>query len=277
MTQAESSSIPTLTDVLVPGKPVPARSSAADPQPHDAAAIPVLTDMIAPGRERAASAASHDAGAGTGADSVVVEPVPTPHVPAVELPGDTAAAVRDTDAPAEPGAAQRVVADDTPAMTAPLQSSLAGGDSAAEVFGATAAVPAPASGIGGPAAEAAVRDPDAVVAAATGASVPAAHAPDDGPAPRTPAPVAPETAAVLTPEDAQHIAERLRNRLANYLTGEGRDAIEARCRDALHEHSAWLVGQITREVALTLETEVMEWVRDAIEEEIARRGAGRLG
>ncbi|MBY4832113.1 DUF2486 family protein, partial [Burkholderia dolosa] len=182
-------------------------------------------------------------------------------------------------APGAPGAARRVVADDTPAMTAPLQSSLAGGDSAAEVFGATAAVPAPAlaPGIGGPAAEAAVRDPDAVVAAATGASVPAAHAPDDGPTPRAPAPVAPETAAVLTPEDAQHIAERLRNRLANYLTGEGRDAIEARCRDALHEHSAWLVGQITREVALTLETEVMEWVRDAIEGEIARRGAGRLG
>ncbi|MBR8458185.1 DUF2486 family protein [Burkholderia dolosa] len=279
MTQAESSSIPTLTDVLVPGKPVPARSSAADAQPHDAAAIPVLTDMIAPGRERAASAASHDVGAGADADadSVVVEPVPTPHVPAVELPGDTAAAVRDTDAPAEPGAAQRVVADDTSAMTAPLPSSLAGGDSAAEVFGATAVVPAPALDIGRPAAEAAVRDPDAVVAAATGASVPAAHAPDDGPTPRAPAPVAPETAAVLTPEDAQHIAERLRNRLANYLTGEGRDAIEARCRDALHEHSAWLVGQITREVALTLETEVMEWVRDAIEGEIARRGAGRLG
>jgi hypothetical protein len=134
---------------------------------------------------------------------------------------------------------------------------LAGGDSAAEVFGATAAVPAPAlaPGIGGP----------------------AAHASDDDPTPRAPAPVASETAAVLTPEDAQHIAERLRNRLANYLTGEGRDAIEARCRDALHEHSAWLVGQITREVALTLETEVMEWVRDAIEEEIARRGVGRPG
>ncbi|WP_302788889.1 DUF2486 family protein, partial [Escherichia coli] len=37
-----------------------------------------------------------------------------------------------------------------------------------------------------------------------------------------------QAAAGLTPEDAQHIAERLRNRLTNYLTGEGRDAIEAR-------------------------------------------------
>ena len=83
--------------------------------------------------------------------------------------------------------------------------------------------------------------------------------------------------AGLTPEDAQHIAERLRNRLTNYLTGEGRDAIEARCRDALHEHSAWLVGQITREVALALETEVMDWVRDAVDEEIARRRAGHAG
>ena len=83
--------------------------------------------------------------------------------------------------------------------------------------------------------------------------------------------------AGLTPEDAQHIAERLRNRLTNYLTGAGREAIEARCRDALHEHSAWLVGQVTREVALALETEVMDWVRDAVDEEIARRRAGHSG
>jgi hypothetical protein len=86
-----------------------------------------------------------------------------------------------------------------------------------------------------------------------------------------------QAAAGLTPEDAQHIAERLRHRLTNYLTGAGREAIEARCRDALHEHSAWLVGQVTREVALALETEVMDWVRDAVDEEIARRRAGHAG
>ena len=71
--------------------------------------------------------------------------------------------------------------------------------------------------------------------------------------------------------DADLIAERLRGRFASFLTGEGRGVIEARCRDALQEHTGWLVSQITREVALTLETEMTAWVREAVEEEIARR------
>lgn len=188
--ESDSSPIPLLTDVLVPGNPALARTPAAD-APHDDAAIPVLIDVIAP----AATASAAPAVAGVGPaeveadpDKVVVEPVPTPDVPAVELA------------------------------------------------------------------------PGAVVA--TAAAVPAAHAAE---------------LAVLTPEDAQRIAERLRNRLTQYLTGAGRDAIEARCRDALHDHSAWLVGQITREVALALESEVMEWVRDAVDDEIARRRAGHSG
>ncbi|KVH29175.1 DUF2486 family protein [Burkholderia cepacia] len=255
MTEADSSSIPTLTDVLVPGKPVPARAPAPDtPQPPAGAAIPVLTDVVAP---RATGAVPADSmPAALDPDSVVVEPVPTPHVPAVELPGDeaavtaTAAALGETDAPAEPGAAEHVVAEDSAAMSAPLRSSLADDDVLPHAFAAVAhdAV--------GHAREAPM--PEAVAAAA---------------APQQDT----QAAAGLTPEDAQHIAERLRNRLTNYLTGEGRDAIEARCRDALHEHSAWLVGQITREVALALETEVMDWVRDAVDEEIARRRAGHAG
>lgn len=242
MTQADSSSIPTLTDVLVPGKPVPARSPAPDaPLSHDSPAIPVLTDVVEPD-----TSAKHVADP----ESVVIEPVPTPHVPAVELPGDVAAAAAaamgETDAPAEPGAAGHVVAEDTAAMNAPLPSSLAGSDLPQHAFAAVAH-----EALGQP-AETAM--PEAVVAT-----------------------TAPQAAAGLTPEDAQHIAERLRNRLTNYLTGEGREAIEARCRDALHEHSAWLVGQITREVALALETEVMDWVRDAVDEEIARRRTGHSG
>jgi hypothetical protein len=74
--------------------------------------------------------------------------------------------------------------------------------------------------------------------------------------------------------DAEVIAERLRGRFAGFLTGEGRGIIETRCRDALQEHTTLLVSQITREVALTLETEMTGWVREAVEEEIARR-AGR--
>ncbi|MCR4467766.1 DUF2486 family protein [Burkholderia sp. SCN-KJ] len=249
MTQAESSSIPTLTDVLVPGKPVPARSSAADAPPHDVGAVPVLTDVLVSGHPARASAAPEQPG--TDPEFVVVEPVPTPAVPTVELPGDS-------DAPAQPGAAGRVVAEESAAAQAPLRSALAAEDEDAQQAG-VAAMPRDAG-------EAML--PHAIAPAAgglataqlTGASHPDAH-----------------VAAALTAEDTQHIAERLRNRLTNYLTGEGREAIEARCRDALHDHTAWLVGQITREVALALETEVMEWVRDAVDAEIARRRTGHSG
>ncbi|MGU7781772.1 DUF2486 family protein [Burkholderia sp. PU8-34] len=213
MGQTESSSIPTLTDVLVPGKPAPARAPAAD-APRDDAAIPVLTDVVASGKpgQEAAKVAEETRPEATAVpaeiegdpDTVTVEPVPTPHVPAVEWPpaGEVAAPVADTPAP----------------------------------FSSSSTLSSPST-------------PD------TGAT----------------------TSVALTPEDAQHIAERLRDRLTNYLTGEGREAIEARCRDALHDHTAWLVSQITREVALALETEVMEWVRDAVDEEIARRRNGRSG
>ncbi|WP_217590037.1 DUF2486 family protein [Burkholderia sp. GbtcB21] len=246
MTQADSSSIPTLTDVLVPGKPVPARSPAPDaPQPHAGAAIPVLTDVIAPADSTKAEGDP---------EFVVIEPVPTLHVPAVELPGDVAtaaaAAMGETDAPAEPGAAEHVVAEHAAAMNAPLKTSLAEDDAPQHAFAAVAC--------------------DAV-GHASDAVMPEAVVPAAVPQPDV------QAAVGLTPEDAQHIAERLRNRLTSYLTGAGREAIEARCRDALHEHSAWLVGQVTREVALTLETEVMDWVRDAVDEEIARRRAGRSG
>ncbi|MFM0733463.1 DUF2486 family protein [Paraburkholderia sediminicola] len=71
--------------------------------------------------------------------------------------------------------------------------------------------------------------------------------------------------------DADVIAERLRGRFAGFLTGEGRGIVEARCRDALQDHTSWLVNQITREVALALETELTGWVREAVDQEIARR------
>ncbi|WP_442856845.1 DUF2486 family protein [Burkholderia sp. lig30] len=169
---------------MAAGSPAPAHEPALAAAP-DASAIPVLSDALAPGNP--AHAAVAPAAGGAAEADVVVEAVPTPHVPAVEL---------------QPSA---VVAEEVAVMAAPV-----------------------------------------------------AH----------------DVPPALTPEDAQHVAERLRDRLTTYLTGEGREAIEARCRDALHDHTAWLVSQITREVALALETEVMEWVRDAIDVEIARRSAG---
>ncbi|WP_261523199.1 DUF2486 family protein [Burkholderia multivorans] len=257
MTQPEPSSIPTLTDVLVPGRPERAQAREADvppqaPQPphslHDDAALPLLTDVLVPGGAAAApaTASSTVPAAAPEAEAdpevVAVHPVPTPDVPAVEWPLAAAAAARDADAPAEPGAARQVVAQDA-AMGAPLSSTLA------------ADVPS------GDAASAAARSPGRSAV--------------DDTLPEAVVPAADEPVAVLTAEHAQHVAERLRNRLTAYLTGAGRDAIEARCREALHDHSAWLVGQITREVALALETEVMDWVRDAVDEEIARRRGTR--
>jgi hypothetical protein len=84
---------------------------------------------------------------------------------------------------------------------------------------------------------------------------------------------APAPAAPATPDyDANLLAERLRGRFASFLTGEGRTLIEARCRDAIQEHNTWLVGQVTREVAMLLETEVSVWIREAIREELKQRG-----
>jgi len=86
------------------------------------------------------------------------------------------------------------------------------------------------------------------------------------PAEHAHAPVAAPSQA--TDYDADVLAERLRGRFATYLKGDGRNLIEARCRDAFQDHTTWLVNQITREVALALETEMLSWVREAIREEL---------
>lgn len=103
-------------------------------------------------------------------------------------------------------------------------------------------------------------------------------------------PLAPLEAGTIVPPDFEHpapaptpphpaldadvIAERLRGRFANFLAGEGRGVVEARCRDALQDHTTWLVQQITREVASALETEMTGWVREAVAEELAQRSRG---
>ncbi|WP_232833198.1 DUF2486 family protein [Paraburkholderia kururiensis] len=75
-----------------------------------------------------------------------------------------------------------------------------------------------------------------------------------------------ERASVQPDENAEHaLIERLRGRCMDYLTGEGRGLIEARCREAMQEHANWLVGTVVREVALALETEIAGWVKEAVE------------
>ncbi|WP_028207767.1 DUF2486 family protein [Paraburkholderia nodosa] len=78
----------------------------------------------------------------------------------------------------------------------------------------------------------------------------------------------------LFAHDADALVERLRGRCLTWLTGEGRAVIEARCGAAMQEHTNWLVGQVSREIGLALETELTNWVKAAVREELAAR-AGR--
>lgn len=75
----------------------------------------------------------------------------------------------------------------------------------------------------------------------------------------------------LLAHDADALVERLRGRCLTWLTGDGRNVIEARCNAALQEHSHWLVGHVSREIGLALETELKGWVRAAVREELAAR------
>jgi hypothetical protein len=75
----------------------------------------------------------------------------------------------------------------------------------------------------------------------------------------------------LLAHDADALVERLRGRCLTWLTGDGRNVIEARCNAALQEHTHWLVGHVSREIGLALETELKGWVRDAVREELAAR------
>ena len=73
------------------------------------------------------------------------------------------------------------------------------------------------------------------------------------------------------PPDAEALVERLSGRAMGWLTGEGRSVIEQRGAAALQEHSHWIVGQVSREIGLALETELKGWVKAALREELAAR------
>lgn len=76
----------------------------------------------------------------------------------------------------------------------------------------------------------------------------------------------------LSESDADALVERLEGRCLSWLTGDGRRVIEARCNTALLEHAHWVVGQVSREIGLALETELKDWVRAAVREELGARG-----
>jgi hypothetical protein len=81
--------------------------------------------------------------------------------------------------------------------------------------------------------------------------------------------------AALDARDVESIAERLRSRFSTYLRRDARGVIEAHCREAIEEHTNWLVRQVTREVVSALEQEVAGWVRDAVRDELARHTSQR--
>ncbi|WP_052143060.1 DUF2486 family protein [Burkholderia gladioli] len=75
------------------------------------------------------------------------------------------------------------------------------------------------------------------------------------------------------PIDSRHIAERLQGRVADYLSGEGRALIDSRCREAVQQHAAWLVGEVSQQVVTALAPEFERWVAEAVDEALARRDA----
>lgn len=100
----------------------------------------------------------------------------------------------------------------------------------------------------------------------------------DAAMPAAAAPVSAATASsspALDHRDVDLIAERLRTRFASYLRQDARGVIEARCKDAVQEHTNWLVRQVTRDVVIALEAEVTSWVREAVREELARHTSQR--
>jgi len=130
-------------------------------------------------------------------------------------------------------------------------------ETGAETLGERAMAPQPAVSLEGP--EASMSGPEASMSAAA-------------------APVSATTAsspAALDHRDVDLIAERLRTRFASYLRQDARGVIEARCKDAVQEHTNWLVRQVTRDVVIALEAEVTSWVRDAVREELARHTSQR--
>ncbi|KAF1055731.1 MAG: hypothetical protein GAK41_00374 [Burkholderia gladioli] len=62
--------------------------------------------------------------------------------------------------------------------------------------------------------------------------------------------------------------------MSAYLSGEGRELIDARSREVVQQHAAsWLVGEVSQQVVAALAPEIERWVGEAVEEAIAHRNA----
>ena len=265
---------PTLTDMLELGKPK-ATSIEAIPAPPladraEASAVvspaeppPILTDVPVYGNAEAApnEAAIAPPMAGRAEPSVPTPPQsasPSPtSFPGRPLPtSPLLAGTASREAPVPPAPTDDVATSHEPARPTELTPPADGVDIQPVTPAAT------------PAAELLTAF-DAPSAFAN--ELPASHS---APEPVAPPPLASFVAAAADARvDARDIAGRLQRRVADYLGGAGRALIEARCEAALRDHGARLVDEVTREVARTLEAEIAGWVREAVDDKLARRAA----
>ena len=235
---------------------------SSDPgDPGDPDSLPVLTDVLVAGRPPMPRAtAQHEPDAATRSE-------PSMHESARSFATvEQQEARRPTESSTEAVRAAQIEEFVEPAAAAPSTSAEAPADPTVEA-------PIEASTAAERQAEVQVEVERQAKAAqdATAQQQAQASAPLSSAAPAVELPAAED----LSERDAEQLAERLRVRFAGYLREEGRAVIEARCREALQEHTSWLVRQVTREVALALEGEVVGWVRDAVREELAAHRASR--
>jgi Protein of unknown function (DUF2486) len=235
---------------------------SSDPgDPGDPDSLPVLTDVLVPGRPpMPRPAAQHEPDAATRSE-------PSMHESARSFAtAEQQDARRPTESSTEAVRAAQMEAFVEPAAAAPSASAEPPADTPVEAPVEAPTEPSTAAQRQAELERRAKAEQDAAAQQQVEAAAPLSSA---APAVELPA------AEDLSERDAEQLAERLRVRFAGYLREEGRAVIEARCRDALQEHTSWLVRQVTREVALALEGEVVGWVRDAVREELAAHRASR--
>jgi hypothetical protein len=300
---------PTLTEVLEPGKsgatafaPVGASPPAGRAEAPEAASQaepfpmpPTLTEVLEPGKSGAT--VLEPVGASPPEKRIEAPEAVSPPPADIPPPGKPSAiraealgAISPADA-STPTSAQAASALSAPFPGRPLATSplLAGATASHEASAASAPTDDPATSANHEPARATELAPPADgvdLQAATPAAelltafdappafadeLPASHS---APEAVTPPPLASFAAAAADARvDAREIAGRLQRRVADYLGGAGRALIEARCEAALRDHGARLVDEVTREVARTLEVEIAGWVREAVDDELARRAA----
>ncbi|KNH04682.1 hypothetical protein BRCH_03076 [Candidatus Burkholderia brachyanthoides] len=79
---------------------------------------------------------------------------------------------------------------------------------------------------------------------------------------------------VVVDYDSTRVAERARGRVTQFLTGDGRAVIEARCEELLREHSTRIAQDLANELTTALENRMRAWVGEAMEEELRRQREG---